>query len=48
MFSDTFAGIAPASALPFIAAQLVGAAVGWALVRALFPVAVPEPVVAHG
>ncbi|WP_347976330.1 MIP/aquaporin family protein [Microbacterium sp. ProA8] len=48
MFSDTFAGIAPASALPFIAAQLVGAAVGWGLVRALFPVAVPEPVVAHG
>ncbi|WP_349428324.1 MIP/aquaporin family protein [Microbacterium sp. LWS13-1.2] len=48
MFTDTFAGIAPASALPFIAAQLVGAAVGWGLVRALFPVAVPEPVVAHG
>jgi glycerol uptake facilitator-like aquaporin len=48
MFSDTFAGIAPASAVPFIAAQLVGAALGWALVRALFPVAVPEPVVAGG
>jgi arsenate reductase len=48
MFTDTFAGIAPVSALPFIAAQLVGAAVGWGLVRALFPVAVPEPVVAHG
>ncbi len=37
MFTDTFAGIAPASALPFIAAQLVGAAAGWAMVRALFP-----------
>ena len=48
MFSDTFAGIAPASALPFIAAQLVGAALGWGLVRVLFPVAAPEPVVARG
>ncbi|WP_188755649.1 aquaporin [Microbacterium album] len=28
MFSDTFAGIAPASVLPFVAAQLVGGAVG--------------------
>ncbi|NLP82763.1 aquaporin family protein [Microbacterium sp. CFH 90308] len=48
MFSDTFAGIAPASVLPFIAAQLVGAALGWAAVRFLFPVAAPEPVVAGG
>lgn len=39
MFTDTFAGISPASALPFIGAQLVGAAIGWALVRALFPAA---------
>jgi glycerol uptake facilitator-like aquaporin len=38
-FSDTFAGIAPTSVLPFIAAQLVGAALGWALVRGFFPVA---------
>lgn len=37
MFTDTFAGIAPTSALPFIAAQLVGAAIGWGLVRVLFP-----------
>lgn len=28
MFSDTFAGIAPASVLPFIAAQIIGAAGG--------------------
>jgi glycerol uptake facilitator-like aquaporin len=28
MFSDTFAGIAPASVLPFIAAQIIGAALG--------------------
>lgn len=45
MFTDTFAGIAPASALPFIAAQLVGAALGFAAVRAFFPIAAPEPVV---
>ena len=38
-FSDTFAGIAPASVLPFIGAQLVGAALGWVLVRAFFPAA---------
>ncbi|MCH6230015.1 aquaporin family protein [Microbacterium sp. CFH 31415] len=36
MFTDTFAGISPASALPFIAAQIVGAALGWIAVRALF------------
>jgi glycerol uptake facilitator-like aquaporin len=32
-FSDTFAGIAPISVLPFIAAQLVGAVVGLVIVR---------------
>lgn len=37
MFTDTFAGISPASTLPFIAAQLVGGAVGWMLVRVLYP-----------
>ena len=37
MFSDTFAGIAPASAPAFIAAQLVGGAVGYGLVRLLYP-----------
>lgn len=35
MLSDSFAGIAPESVLPFIAAQLVGAAIGVALVRVL-------------
>lgn len=35
-FTDTFAGIAPASVVPFIAAQLVGAAVGSGLVAVLF------------
>jgi len=37
MFSDTFAGIAPASAPGFIVAQLVGAAGGYFLVRFLYP-----------
>ena len=36
-FSDTFAGIAPTSVLPFIGAQLVGAGLAWAFVRAVFP-----------
>lgn len=36
IFSDSFAGIAPASVLPFIAAQLVGGAIGVALTLALF------------
>ncbi|MER7685932.1 MIP/aquaporin family protein [Streptomyces sp. NPDC097610] len=35
-FTDTFAGIAPASVAPFIAAQLVGAAVGLGLLAAVF------------
>lgn len=48
MFSDTFAGIAPASVLPFIGAQLLGATLGIAAVRFLFPVAAPEPAVAVG
>jgi glycerol uptake facilitator-like aquaporin len=33
VFSDTFAGIAPASVLPYISAQLVGALIGMAVVR---------------
>jgi glycerol uptake facilitator-like aquaporin len=37
IFSDTFAGIAPSSASGFIAAQLVGALIGLALVVALYP-----------
>jgi glycerol uptake facilitator-like aquaporin len=34
-FTDTFAGIAPASILPFVAAQLVGAALGLVIAKAL-------------
>ena len=37
MFSDTFAGINPGSVAAFIAVQLVGAVVGYVLIRALFP-----------
>jgi len=37
MFSDSFAGIAPSSALGYIGAQLVGGAIGWLLVLVLFP-----------
>jgi glycerol uptake facilitator-like aquaporin len=37
MFSDTFAGIAPSSAPAFIAAEIVGAAVGLGVVLALYP-----------
>jgi arsenate reductase len=37
MFSDTFAGIAPSSVAPFIAAQVAGGALGWALIKALYP-----------
>ena len=45
MFTDTFTGIAPASVLPFVAAQLVGAVVGAGLTEAFHPRrgVVPEP-----
>ena len=37
MFSDSFAGIAPSSVLPFIGAQIIGAGIGLAIVLALWP-----------
>jgi glycerol uptake facilitator-like aquaporin len=37
MFSDSFAGIAPSSVPGFIAAQIVGALIGLALVVVLYP-----------
>lgn len=37
MVSDTFAGIAPASVPGFIAAQVVGALMGWSISNALSP-----------
>ena len=39
MFSDTFAGIAPASVPAFVVAQLVGGAAAFALIRTLYPAA---------
>jgi arsenate reductase len=42
--SDTFAGIAPASAPAFILAQLIGGALALALARFLFP-SVPAPAI---
>lgn len=44
MFSDTFAGIAPASVPGYVAAQLVGGLGGWLAVRALFPARTEDPV----
>jgi glycerol uptake facilitator-like aquaporin len=38
MMSDSFAGIAPASALGFVAAQCMGALLGWFAAKALNPV----------
>jgi len=46
MFSDTFAGIAPASAPGFVLAQVVGGAVGLGLARALVPGPLPREVLA--
>jgi glycerol uptake facilitator-like aquaporin len=42
MFSDTFAGIAPASAPTYIVAQLVGAGVAFSAIRALYPDVTPS------
>jgi glycerol uptake facilitator-like aquaporin len=43
IFSNTFAGVAPSSVPPFIAAQLLGAVVGGAVVRLLFPTTATPP-----
>ncbi len=40
MFSNTFAGIAPASVPMFVVMQLVGGALGYVLIRALYPHAI--------
>jgi glycerol uptake facilitator-like aquaporin len=42
MFSDSFAGIAPASAPGFILAQFAGAAAAIALIHALYPHVTPD------
>lgn len=45
IFTDTFAGIAPTSVLPFLAAQLIGGAIGIGLTLLLFTA--PAPVVSR-
>lgn len=42
IFSDTFAGIAPASVPAFVAFQLLGGAVAVAVIRGLYPDITPE------
>ena len=42
MFSDTFAGIAPASVPSFILAQLVGGVMAFFVVRTLYPDITPD------
>lgn len=44
MFSDSFAGIAPASVPGFVLAQLLGGVLGYALVRGLYPNLAERPV----
>jgi glycerol uptake facilitator-like aquaporin len=44
MFSDTFAGIAPGSVLPFVAMQLIGGALGAAAVLLLQPASTRQPI----
>ena len=41
MFSNTFAGIAPSSVLPFIAAQVLGGIVAVGVIKALYPDVTP-------
>ena len=40
-FSDTFAGIAPSSVLPFIAAQILGGIVAVAIIKVIYPAITP-------
>jgi arsenate reductase len=51
MFSSTFAGIAPSSVPPFVAAQVIGGATALATIKLLYPAITPAEaarvVVAH-
>ena len=47
MYSNSFAGIAPASVAGFVLAQLAGTALGYGLIRGLYP-NLPGPPVAAG
>jgi arsenate reductase len=42
MFSNTFAGIAPASVPAYVIAQAIGAAVAIVIVRTLYPDVTPK------
>ena len=42
MFSDTFAGIAPASVPSFVVVQLLGGVIAFVVIRALYPDLTPE------
>jgi glycerol uptake facilitator-like aquaporin len=42
MFSNTFAGIAPASVPGFVIAQLIGAAVAIGVLRVIYPNITPD------
>jgi arsenate reductase len=42
MFSNTFAGIAPSSVPSFVAAQVVGGVLAFALIRTLYPGVTPD------
>ncbi len=44
MFSNTFAGIAPSSVPLFVVMQLVGGALGYLVIRSLFPLSNPSPI----
>jgi arsenate reductase len=41
MFSETFAGIAPSSVPPFIAAQILGGILAAGIIKALYPAITP-------
>jgi len=43
MFSDTFAGIDPASAPMFVAMQVLGGAVGLGFVQLMYPATAKDP-----
>jgi glycerol uptake facilitator-like aquaporin len=48
MLSNTFAGIAPSSVPAFIGAQALGGAMGFGMIRLLYPSVSPTPVPAGG
>ena len=47
MFSGTFAGIAPSSVPPFIAAQILGGILAAGVIKALYPAITPAEAAGH-